>query len=133
MRSSVIFRGQSGALYRFHIWPLGTAFKAISGVYVVSKRTSDDRTFSDKGSHRPVMIGQMEDLSALVFSQANLKAFAAAGAEYLCVCAVSDAEERQSIEHDLVEAHSEASGSRHLLLEPIVPQAKPGPPFKTES
>src|SRR5688572_8105 len=60
---TVIFKGKSGEEYRFNAWPLTAKFKAVGGVYIVTKRSFEDRTFTTKASHQPLVIGHTADLA----------------------------------------------------------------------
>ena len=115
--SSIVFRGKSGERYRFQTWPIGTAFKPVGAVYIVTERTYDDRTFATKASHRPLAIGETADLSATFVSKTDMKALAAKGANCICVFAVADPARRSQIEGDLLDANEIAGGSLRYLFD----------------
>src|SRR5687768_4588275 len=100
MSSSIGFTGKSGERYRFQVWPLATAFKSVGAVYVITKRTFEDRTFSTRASHQPLAIGETADLAATFVGKPELKTLAAKGANYICVCAIADPELRSRTERD---------------------------------
>ena len=53
---TIDWAGQSGRQYRYYIYPIGTTFKAVPGNYIFTRETSP-------GRHRPIYIGETEDLS----------------------------------------------------------------------
>jgi hypothetical protein len=130
--SNVVFRGKSGERYRFQTWPIGTAFKPVAAVYVVTKRTYEDRTFTTKASHQPLAIGETPDLSATFVGKADMKALAAKGANCICVLAIAEPERRSHVERDLIEGNEVAGGSLRYLFDLVYPQEKretpPGAP-----
>ncbi|HYC45002.1 MAG TPA: hypothetical protein VED01_05905 [Burkholderiales bacterium] len=126
MSKTIVFSGHSGEQYRFEVLPLRTALKSVAGVYIVTRRTLEDRTFATKGTHQPVMIGRTDDFAALQFTGAQAKTFAIRGAEYICVSAVPDAAERVRIERDLLEAHERNGAFLQHLVAPQPPQSTPG-------
>ena len=126
MMSSVTFKGKSGQGYSFQAWPIDTKFKAIGGVYIVTSRTFDDRTFRTKASHKPIAIGKTASLDVPVLTKTELKKLIDKGANCICVCAVPDAERRASIEQDLVDANEQFGGLLYLFHTPV-PAKAPGP------
>ncbi|MGZ5151587.1 MAG: hypothetical protein ACXWI6_16255, partial [Burkholderiales bacterium] len=66
MSSTVTFTGKSGERYCFQAWPMDTKFKAIAGVYVITKRSFEDRTFQTRASHTSLGIGQTNNLGVLL-------------------------------------------------------------------
>ncbi len=58
--ASVQLTGNSGARYVFHLYPLGTNFKAVGGVYVITRRVEK----SGGGfHHKCIRLGETADLS----------------------------------------------------------------------
>ena len=53
---TIRWSGLSGRQYEYRIYPLGANFKAVPGSYIFAKETS-------QGRHRPIYIGETEDLS----------------------------------------------------------------------
>ena len=120
----VIFKGRSGGEYRFHAWPLTAKFKAVGGVYIVTKRSFEDRTFTTKATHQPLVVGHTADLADALISRSQLAKLTAQGANSICVCAVADAERRADIEKDLIEGNEDFRGrlqSLYYLSDPPVP------------
>ena len=85
------FKGKSGTTYRFKVFPFGTRFRKISGVYVVGSRTN-----GGNGSHRiePIYVGHTEDFSQPFDKHHKAKDFAEQGAN--CICVQSDADEESA-------------------------------------
>jgi hypothetical protein len=96
-----VFKGKSGKAYRFKVYPLGTRFRKISGVYVIG-----NRAHGMSGAHRlvPIFVGHTEDFSQPFDQHRKAKDFTKQGAN--CICLQSDAleESRQAKEQDLVAA-----------------------------
>jgi hypothetical protein len=124
--STVKFQGKSGERYSFQAWPLGTRLKAIGGVYVFTKRTFEDRTFTTKASHQVLGIGQTRDLSASLISDTEARKIAALGANCLCVYAVADEARRALVEKDLMDGNEQRGGRLRYLFHPAVPERAPG-------
>jgi hypothetical protein len=98
-----VFKGRSGKQYRFRVFPLGTRFRKISGVYVVANRTE----VRDGGHrHKVVYIGHTEDFSQPFDKHRKAQEFAERGAN--CICVQSDISEESRLlkERDLVAAFS---------------------------
>jgi hypothetical protein len=95
----IVFKGKSGTAYRFKVFPLGTRFRKISGVYVIGSRVHDRN-----GGRRllPVYVGQTTDFSQPLDQHQKAKDFVDQGAN--CICVQSDAVEqsRAAKERDLV-------------------------------
>jgi hypothetical protein len=124
--SIITFKGKSGERYRFQAWLLGTKFKAIGGVYIVTKRSFEDRTFQTKASHQLLAIGQTNDLSVAFATRAENGKLTEQGANCICVYAVADEKRRLEIEMDLVEGNEQWGGLLHYLFHAPVPQKAPG-------
>ncbi|MGZ5259295.1 MAG: hypothetical protein ACXWC0_16880, partial [Burkholderiales bacterium] len=71
MSSTVTFTGKSGERYCFQAWPMDTKFKAIAGVYVITKRSFEDRTFQTRASHTSLGIGQTNNLGVLLATKSD--------------------------------------------------------------
>ncbi len=95
----MVFKGKSGTAYRFKVFPWGTRFRKISGIYVVG-----NRVHSVNGGRRlvPIYVGHTEDFSQPFDRHHKAKDFADQGAN--CICVQSDAveESRATKERDLV-------------------------------
>jgi hypothetical protein len=97
----MIFRGKSGTAYRFKVFPLGTRFRRISGIYVIGNRLR-----CPNGGYKvtPVYVGHTEDFSQPFDGHRKAKNFAEQGAD--CICVQRDAVEESCVskEQDLVAA-----------------------------
>jgi hypothetical protein len=84
-----VFKGKSGTEYRFKIYPLGTRFRKISGVYVIANRCQ-----GLNGGRRlvPLYVGNTEDFSQLFDPHRTAKEFVEQGAN--CICVQSDTVEK---------------------------------------
>ena len=126
MTSSITFQGKSGTRYRFQAWPMGTQFKAMGGIYIVTKRECLNRTFPSMASHRCLAIGQTADLAATVLSKAERSKLVDQGANCICVYPVADESRRLFIEKDLIEGNDQWGGQLHYLFRAPVAERAPG-------
>jgi hypothetical protein len=95
------FRGKSGRAYRFKVFPLGTRFRNISGVYVVGNRL---RCIDGRYKVTPLYIGHTEDFSQPFDRHHKAKDFAEQGADCICVQRDGVEESCATKEQDLVAA-----------------------------
>lgn len=95
------FKGASGRVYAFKVYALGTHFRKLSGVYVITNRSN---TADGGHRHQPLYVGQTEDLSQPLGGHRKAEVFLEHGAN--CVCLLSDASEDSRIakERDLIAA-----------------------------
>jgi hypothetical protein len=93
------FKGGSGTAYRFKVFPLGTKFRKLSGVYVVTSR------FHKEGAgyrHSALYVGHTEDFSQLFGQHRKAKEFMQQGANCICLQKDASEESRLTKEQDLV-------------------------------
>jgi hypothetical protein len=119
------FQGKSGERYAFQAWPLGTRFKAIGAVFIFTKRTFEDRTFTSKASHQVLRIGQTASLTASLVSAAEAHKIGAQGANCICVYSEPIEARRTAVERDLLEGNEQCRGTLHYLFHPTVPPKAP--------
>ena len=96
-------------------------------MYLVTKRSFEDATFTTKATHQPLVIGHTANLADALVSASQLVKLVAQGANCICVCAVADAEHRAHIEKDLIEGNEDFRGrlqSLYYLSDPAVPAAR---------
>jgi len=93
--------GRSGQKYDFTVCPLSTRFRAVGAVYSVTKRSYENKTYKQSGSHEHIFIGETGDLSVPIATQAQLDRFYKNGANCICVHMVADAEQRLVTTRDL--------------------------------
>jgi hypothetical protein len=105
---------------------MDTKFKAVGGIYIVTKREYLDRTFPALGTHRCLAIGQTPNLAAAALTKAELSKLIARGANCICVYAVADEQRRIEIERDLIEGNEQWGGELHYLFRSDVPEKAPG-------
>ena len=97
----MIFKGKSGTAYRFKVYPLGTRFRKLSGVYVIGSRVHDAN-----GGPRvaPLYVGHTEDFSQPFDRHHMARDFAEEGADCICVQREAVEESRIAKEQDLIAA-----------------------------
>ena len=95
------FKGGSGKPYRFKVYPLGTRFRRISGVYVIVNRSHG----ANHGyRHKILYVGHTEDFSQPFSEHHRATHFANLGANCICLQADESEESREEKERDLVSA-----------------------------
>ncbi len=94
-----VFQGESGQRYRFKVFPLGTRFRKLGGVFVIGSRPQGA---SQRRRIVPIFVGHTEDFSQPADLHLKAQDFTAQGAN--CICVQSDAveESRRTKEQDLV-------------------------------
>jgi len=97
-----VLKGASGKAYRFKIYALGTRFRKLSGVYLITTRVNDAN-----GAHRhvPLYVGQTEDLSQPFAQHHKADVFARHGANCICLLSDKSEESRSAKEQDLIAAY----------------------------
>ena len=106
--TSVVFTGRSGERFQFSACPFGTRFKALGGVYIITRRTFDDPTFCMKATQHPLAIGHTSDLADALITRAQwAKLVREREANCVCVLAVSDPVRRSEIEQDLIDGNGD--------------------------
>ncbi len=95
------FKGKSGKLYRFKVYPLGTKFRKVSGVYLVA-----NRLHRQDGSYRHIVVyvGQTEDFSQPFEQHRKANEFRQQDANCICLQSDDSEESRLAKQHDLVVA-----------------------------
>jgi hypothetical protein len=99
------FKGGSGKEYRFQVFPLGTRFRKVSGVYLIAYR---GRNSKGAPRHKILYVGHSEDLSLPFQKHCKAQDLMRLGAN--CICVQSDKSEasRLAKERDLVTTFSPA-------------------------
>jgi hypothetical protein len=93
------FTGASGKAYRFRVYALGTRFRKLSGVYVVTSRVHK----KDGGyRHVPLYVGHTEDFSQPFGKHRKSAEFMQRGANCICLQKDLSEESRAAKEEDLV-------------------------------
>jgi hypothetical protein len=97
--SDATFRGQSGQEYAFEVWPMDQGFKAVAGVYAVTKRFKN----SNGGyTHTIIYYGETENLSTRFDNHHKAACFTRHGATCICTHRDNDADSRLAKEADLI-------------------------------
>jgi hypothetical protein len=94
-----VLKGDSGKAYQFRIYPLGTRFRKIGGVYLITNRYHNE----DRGyRHKTLYVGRTEDFSRPFDKHDKVKEFMQHGANCICVQSDESEDSRLSKEQDLV-------------------------------
>lgn len=101
---SVTFTGRSGEQYRFDVWPVETRFKALAGVFFVTKRAYENSTYR-RACHESIFIGQTASLADPLGTGSQLSCFSKHGANCVCILLNENEERRSAIEQDLIAVH----------------------------
>ena len=103
-----MFKSKSGNEYRFKVFPLGTRFRKISGIYMIAYRGHDVR-----GAHRHkiLYVGSTEDFSQPFEKHRKAQDLMRLGANCICVQSDKSEESRLEKERDLIAAFSPAGNA----------------------
>ena len=91
--------GASGKKYAFLVYPLGTTFKPLGGVYAVTRAAANP---SGGQTHSIVYIGQTGDLSERFDAHHKGECFGRRGGTHMCVQVEGNERVRLAIESDLI-------------------------------
>ena len=105
---------------------MDTHFKAVGGIYIVTKRECLNRTFPSMAPHRCVAIGQTPDYAASVLTKTELSKLVQRGANCICVFPVAEEASRLRIEKDLIDGNEQWGGELHYLFRPTFGDRAPG-------
>ena len=97
--SDASFKGKSGEKYRFNVYPMGQAFKAVGAVYAVTRRSKNS---SGLYSHEIIYVGETGDLSTRFDDHHKADCFAQHNANCICTHGDEDEESRLAKEDDLI-------------------------------
>ena len=100
-----MFKGDSGTQYRFKVFPLGTRFHSLSGIYMIAYRAH-----APQGGHRHkvLYVGNTEDFSQPFEKHRKAKDLVKLGANCICVQSDKSEKSRQEKELDLIAAFNPA-------------------------
>lgn len=101
---TLILKGASGTEYKFLVYPIGTSFKSIGGVYYISKRTK--KSDGVGGTHSQVYIGETGDLSERFDNHHKADCFVKNNANCISVHTNNSKTERLYIEKDLIDNYN---------------------------
>jgi len=94
--------GKSGTMYPFKVYPMGQAFKALGGVYAITKR---ELRLGNAPLYHFVYIGETGDLSTRFDNHHKQACFDKAGADFIGVHLDGAQKSRTSTESDILAAH----------------------------
>lgn len=100
--SDAVFRGASGAGYKFEAYTLDEKFDDIGAVYIYSKRTVRD----GKGSQKFLYIGEAAKLGSKLYNHEKWNCLELNGVNCLCVLTEEDKDTRLNVEADLKKANA---------------------------
>ena len=98
---AVTLEGASGKQYEFRVYVWDTKFKALPGVYVVASRSMDP---GQDARYESVFVGSASDLSKAFKSHPRGECFQMYYANVIGVLKEADADAREKISADLIEA-----------------------------
>ena len=104
------FTSKSGNQYRFKVFPLGTRFRKISGVYLIAFRA---RGSHGEYRHKILYVGNTKDFSQPFEKHPKAQDLVRLGTNCICVQADKSEESRLEKERDLVAAFSPARNDCH--------------------
>lgn len=95
--------GASGKKYTFYVYPYGQTFKAMGGVYAITRATPNSTGGND---HKIIYIGQTGDLSERFDDHHKESCFTRNQANRHCVLVEGNEKTRLAIEADLIAAYN---------------------------
>lgn len=98
--STINYTGKSKKEYTFDLYPVGTNFKKLGAVYIVTKREVKEGV----GNHTLLYVGKADDLSTRFDNHHKQDCFDKRGGNYIGVHLLGTEKERDSVEKDLVPA-----------------------------
>jgi hypothetical protein len=95
-------QGKSGTVYAFGPYSIGTDFKALGAVYVITKRTAK---LGGSGSHKYLYVDETGDLSTRFNDHHKQECFDEHGANCIGIHLDGSDDSRLSKESDILNAH----------------------------
>ncbi len=92
--ADLTLKGVSGNSYTFEVFPMGTSFNAIGGVYYISKRVNRN--------HTNIYVGQTGDLSERFKNHHKANCFLKHNANCISVYRCDSEDRRLLVEQDLI-------------------------------
>jgi hypothetical protein len=89
--------------YRFKVFPLGTRFRSLSGVYLITQRTN---RADGRHRHKVLYVGHTKDFSHPFDGRVKVPDFTKYGANCICVLSDVSIESRREMEKDLIASFS---------------------------
>jgi hypothetical protein len=100
-----MFKGDSGTQYRFKVFPLGTRFRKMSGIYLFACRVHG---IDGNHRHKILYVGHTEDFSQPFEKHRKTELLMRMGANCICVQADRSEQSRLDKERDLITTFSPA-------------------------
>ena len=101
--STMTTKGLSGTQYSLDAYPMNQSFKAVGGIYVITRRfQKSDGSYA----HEFIYIGETGDLSTRFDDHHKVDCFAEHNATCICTLVKNDEDERLAIEDDLIKRHA---------------------------
>ena len=99
------FTSKSGNEYQFKVFPLGTHFRKLSGIYMIAYRGRDGR---GANRHKVLYVGNTEDFSQPFEKHRKAQDLMRLGANCICVQSDKSEQSRSDKEQDLIAAFAPA-------------------------
>jgi hypothetical protein len=100
--STMTTKGTSGTEYSFDVYPMDQEFRAVGGVYVITRRYKNTQ---NEWKHAFIYIGETEDFSTRFGNHHKAACFKSNNATCICTKVENDKDSRLAIEDDLVTQH----------------------------
>lgn len=101
--SEVEFKGKSGKIYRFEIYPLDDTFDTVEAVYIVTIMFPNQR---GRLGHGTIYIGNTDNMQEWHKSHNKSACFQKENASHVGIYLEPDANEREAIQNDLMQSHN---------------------------
>lgn len=98
MAESITLKGRSGAMYQFSLYPWGTPFTTVGGVYAVLRRDPD--------GYAVIYVGQTGNLSERFDAHHRAACFDRHRKSHIAVLAEGSEQRRLTIEKDLINGYN---------------------------
>src|SRR5262245_66267554 len=98
VQETLTFVGRSGAKYLFHVYPWGTEFKAVGGVYSILRHDAD--------GYAVIYVGQTRDLSERFDDHHKEECFSRNRKTHLAAMVEESERQRLMIEQDLIASYN---------------------------
>ena len=97
------FYGDSGISYEFEVYPIGTQFNAVSGVYIYTKRSNDPQ----RGIvHTLLYIGETDSFKRRLNEDNYTGKQCALNNGADCICVRQEGSNRDDVEQDLIDKYT---------------------------
>ena len=97
------FFGDSGKSYEFEVYPIGTLFNSVSGVYIYTKRHIDPQQWI---VHTLLYIGETDSLKRRLNEDNYAGKRCAINNDADCICVRQEGSNRENVERDLLNKYT---------------------------